>query len=273
LLTKVNLKNMEAVRIKGIILQNIFNLRHSLEDLIETFFWPTIDIIIWGLMTTYFIQTGDRGSGGVIAFLLGGLILWNIVWRAQQDISMSFLRNVWSRNLLNLFSTPLTPWEFVIATMILGLIKIIFTLLVVTSLAFLLYSFNLFNLGVALIPFFVSLIVFAWTAGLLIVGLILRFGMRVQSFAWSLIALFNPLSAVFYPISALPPSMQKIAHFLPTAHIFEGMRQVLSTGTFSKEHLIWAFFFNLIYLVFSAWFFIFMFEKAREKGRLAKVEL
>lgn len=263
---------MNFIRIKGILLQNIFNLQHSLEDLVETFFWPTIDVIIWGLMTTYFTQI-DGGGRVVVSFLMGGLILWNIVWRAQQDISMSFLRNVWSRNMLNLFITPLTPFEFVIATMILGLLKIIFTLLIVSTLAFSLFSFNLFSLGFALLPFFISLIAFAWTTGILITGLIICFGMRVQSFAWSLIALFHPLSAVFYPISALPSFLQKIAWFLPTAHIFEGMREVLRFGTLSSEHLIWAFGLNVVYLIFSTWFFIFMFEKAREKGKLAKVEL
>lgn len=263
---------MSFSRIKGIIVQNIFHLRHSLEDLVDAFFWPAMDVIIWGLMTTYLAQL--RGpAGGVISFLMGGLILWNIVWRAQQDISLSFLKNVWNRNILNLFSTPLTPWEFMVATMILGVMKIILTLSVVTTLAFVMYSFNLFSLGFVLIPFFVSLIIFAWTTGILITGLIIRFGMRIQSFAWSLIVLFQPLSAVFYPISSLPPALQKIAWFLPTAHIFEGMRQVLQSGKLSNEHLVWAFSLNIIYLIFSVWFFIFMFEKAREKGKLAKVEI
>lgn len=262
---------MSFLRIKGIIIQNLFHHRHSLEDLVDIFFWPTLDVIIWGFMTAYFASL--RGPiVGAIAFLLGGLILWNIVWRAQQDISIAFLSNVWNRNLLNLFSTPLTPQEFIIATMILGLIKIIFTLLVVTALAFFLYSFNLFSLGFTLIPFFVNLIVFAWASGIVITGLIVRYGMRIQSFAWTLIALFQPVSAVFYPISILPSFLQKIAWFFPTAHVFEGMRQVLSKGGLPTEHLIWAFWLNLIYLIFSAGFFAIMFEKARKKGKLVKIE-
>lgn len=262
---------MSFLRIKGIIIQNLFYLRHSLEDLIDAFFWPTIDVVIWGFMTTYFTQLSGP-VGGLIAFLMGGLILWNIVWRAQQDISISFLKNVWSRNLLNLFISPLTPKEFIVATMILGLIKIILTLLVVTSLAFFLYSFNLFSLGFWLLPFFVCLITFAWAAGIFITGLMIRFGMRIQVFAWSLIVLLQPVSAVFYPVSVLPPFLQKIAWFLPTSHIFEGMREVLRGGTLSIEHLIWAFGLDVVYLIFVAFFFNFMFEKARQKGSLAKLE-
>lgn len=262
---------MSFTRIKGILFQNLYHLRHSLEDGVDTFLWPTMDIVIWGLMTNYFIAL--RGSlASVIAFLLGGLILWNIVWRAQQDISFSFLRNIWNRNLVNLFSSPLSSWEFIIAAMFLGLIKIILTLAIISLIAFFLYSFNIFSLGFALLPFFVSLISFAWAAGLFITGLVIRFGMRVQAFTWSLIILINPLSAVFYPISILPSFLQKVAWLLPTTHIFEGMRQVLAKNELPVEHLIWAFALNAIYLFLAGWFFSFMFKKARQKGSLAKIE-
>jgi len=263
---------MSFNRIKGVLLQNLFFLRHSFEDIIDTFFWPTIDIIIWGFMTTYFISL--RGSvASVISFLLGGLILWNIAWRAQQDISFALLRNVWARNILSLFASPLAPSEFIVATIIFGFFKIILTVSFVSAIAFILYHFNIFSLGFYLLPFFINLIVFAWVAGIFITGLIIRFGMRIQSFAWSLIILLQPISAVFYPVSILPVFLQKIAFFLPTAHIFEGMRQVLNTGKMSPEHIIWATIFNIIYLIISSLFFSFMFEKAREKGKLAKAEM
>ena len=117
---------MSLSRIKAIIIQNIFFLKHSLEEMVDTFFWPTMDLIVWGLMTVYISQM-QGVTAHVVSFLIGGLILWNIVWRAQQDISISFLRNSWSRSLINIFSSPLTCSEFMIGTMILGFIKIIFT--------------------------------------------------------------------------------------------------------------------------------------------------
>jgi ABC-2 type transport system permease protein len=262
---------MNSQRIKGVIAQNLFYLRHSLEDIIDAFFWPSIDVVIWGFMTTYFAQLKGPVAG-VAAFLMGGLILWNIVWRAQQDVSVSLLKNAWSRNIINLFSSPLTIWEFITAAMILGLLKIILTILFVSTIAFLLYSFNLFSLGFYLLPFFISLIAFGWAAGIFISGLIIRFGMRIQVFAWSLIVLFQPVSAVFYPVSTLPPFLQKVALFLPTAHIFEGMRQVLRNGTLSLEQLVWAFGLNVVFLILSGLFLAFMFEKAREDGRLVRAE-
>lgn len=261
---------MSGQRVKGVILEHLFHLRRSVEDITDTFFWPTMDIIIWGLMTTY-ISTLSGVIPQVISFLIGGLILWNIVWRVQQDISIALLRDVWNRNIINLFSTPLAPGEFLAGTILLGLIKIALTMALVTSLAWLLWSFNIFTMGFALIPFFVNLMLFAWSAGIAITGLIIRFGMRIQSFAWSLILLFHPLSAVFYPLDTLPPLLQQVAWYLPTAHVFEGMRQVLANGGFPSMHLAWAIGLNILYLAGSSALFSTLFEQARETGALTSL--
>lgn len=261
---------MNRLRIRGVILEHFYHLRRSLEDITDTFFWPTMDLIIWGLMTTYF--AGLSGTlPQVITFLLGGLILWNIVWRLQQDISIALLRDVWNHNITNLFSTPLSPWEFLTGTIILGIIKIFLTMGLVASLAWVLWAFNIFSLGWALIPFFGNLMVFAWAAGILITGLIIRYGMRIQSFAWSLILLFHPLSAVFYPLETLPGPLQAVAWYLPTAHVFEGMRQVLAQGSFPSTHLAWASVLNIIYLMATIVIFNFLFERARESGALTRL--
>lgn len=262
---------MSKSRIKGILLQSFFHLRNSLEELIDTFFWPIMDVVIWGFMTSYLL--GLKGQiVQVVIFLMSGLILWNIVWRAQQDISFTLLRNVWNRSLLNLFISPLTIWEFMAATMILGFLKILLTLAAVSVVAYLLYSFNIFALGFYFIPFFINLLIFAWAIGIFVTALVIRFGMRIQSFTWSFIVLLHPVSAVYYPVSQLPPLLQKIALLLPTAHIFEGMRQVLAKSELSVSHLVWAFGLNLVYITLSALFYALMYKKSRENGKLASIE-
>lgn len=262
---------MSFIRIKGIVAQNIFHIRHALEDIIETFYWPIIDIVVWGFITVY-VGGIKNPVAGIAGFLLGGIILWTIIWRAQQDISLPFLRNIWNRNLVNIFSTPLTQWEFITGTILLGFLKVIFSILAMAGLAFSLYSFNIFSLGLWFLPFFANLLIFGWILGLIITGLVIRYGMRIQALSWSAIFIIQPLSAVFYPVSVLPDFLQKIAWFLPSSHIFEGMRHVLSGRGLSLEHLIWAFALNIIYLVFAASFFNFMFKKSRENGRLVKIE-
>lgn len=264
---------MKIYRIFAIIMEHLITLRRHFEEIVETFFWPVIDIIIWGLMTSYFMRFSESGPGKVAVFLMGGLILWNIVWRSQQDISMTLLRDAWSHNLVNLFTTPLSHWEFLTAVIILGLIKIFLTMVLVIGIAFFFYHFNLFMLGFNLLPFIFNLLVFSWTIGLVVTGLILRYGLRIQALSWSFIALFHPFSAVFYPVSALPGFLQFVSWSLPTAHIFEAMRMVMGGETGGMGwHLIWASGLNVVYLGLGIWFFNFMFEKAREMGKLVKIE-
>lgn len=262
---------MNSSRIKAIILEHFLLLRHYLGQLVDTFYWPVMDVIIWGFMVTYLGRLGGKTEAAA-AFLMSALILWTIAWRSQQDITVSFLYDVWNQNLTNLFTTPLTPSEFIIAVIILGLIKISMTLLAMAAVAYLFYAYKIWLLGFAFLPFFVNLLLFGWWAGIFVTGLILYFGKQIQSLGWGFIVLLSPLSCVYYPLSSLPPFLQKVAWFLPTTHVFEGMRGVLAGLGFSWKHMLWAFGLNIIYLILSSLFFNFMFEKAREKGRLVKLE-
>lgn len=259
-------------RVSAIILEHLLRLRHSFEEIVDTFYWPMMDIIIWGFMTTYLAHLGGA-KPVVISFLLGGLILWTIVWRSQQDISVSLLWDVWSGNLTNLFATPLTIWEFLMGLVSLGAIKITLTLSLIFAIALAFYSFNLLTLGIYLLPFFANLLLFGWIAGIFVTALIIRFGRGIQNFAWGFVVLLNPLAAVYYPVATLPMPLQYISRILPPSYIFEGMRQVLGRGNLSLSSLFFASFLNLVYLFLALGFFYFMFEKAREKGNLVKLEL
>jgi len=262
---------MSIQRIYGIFLEHIFRLRHSWEEIVDTFYWPIMDVILWGFLTVFISR--QQGMGAIfVSYLLGGIILWTIVWRSQQDICLSFLVDVWHQNLLNLFGTPLTPWEFLIATIMLGAVKMFLTLGVMAVLAYFMYSFSLLSLGFYLIPFLAMLLLFGWSMGIFITALIMYFGRRIQNFGWSFLVLFQPLSCVTYPLSALPSWLQPIAKVIPTTYIFEGMRAVLQRGTLPIEYLIKSLLLNIVYLLFSVIIFAWLFEMARKKGRLVKVQ-
>jgi ABC-2 type transport system permease protein len=261
---------MSGQRIGAIIFEHLIRLRHSLEELVDTFYWPLMDVIIWGFMTVYLSRLGGR-TGSVAAFLLGGLILWTIVWRAQQDVTVSLLWDIWSRNLLNLFTTPLSHWEFLIGVIVIGAIKIVATLIVAAGVAALFYSFSLLTLGFALLPFLVNLLLFGWTMGVLISGVILRFGRRIQNLAWSFVVLLNPVAAVYYPVASLPPALQAVAKLVPVSYVFEGMRAILAGRPLPLRYLLWSTGLNLIYLLATVWIFHLLFEGARASGKLAQL--
>lgn len=257
-------------QVKAIILRHLFEWRRNLDRLVDSFWWATIDLIFWGLTSSY-IKQNNPGMPNIVSLFIGGIILWVFVQNSQRDIAMPLLNEAWNRNLINLFSTPVRLREFIVSTLILGLLKLMITTLLLTIIAIFLYKFNIFTLGVFLIPALVNLILVGWWLGFIIDGLILRFGYRVESFAWAFVFIIYPFSAIFYPISFLPGWAQLISIMLPTSYIFENMRSVLFNGTFSVQAVIISFILNIFYLTLSVYFLKAMFSKALVHARLIKL--
>lgn len=256
-------------RVWAILVRHLFSWPRDLESLAESFWWPSFDLFIWGLVTVY-LQMSENTPSIFISFFLGAIVLWMFVYRSQQEMSFTFLKEVWDRNILNIFTTPLTVWEFLSASMILGIAKLTISALWMIFLAYILFQFNVFTLGFWFIPFLVNLLLVGWSAGFLINGLIVQYGWRVQSFAWTLILVIQPFSAVFYPVSVMPGWMQSVAAFIPTSYIFEGMRAVLIEGRFEVNNLLFATGLNLIYISLSALYFAHSFRRAKETGMIVK---
>jgi ABC-2 type transport system permease protein len=205
-----------------------------------------------------------------VAFFLGALILWDILFRSQQGISVSFLEDLWSRNLVNIFISPLSPVEYVLSLLVMSLIKLGLASFVLTLLAYFLYSFNIFTIGPALIPLALNLIIMGWSIGIITTAIILRYGQEAEVLAWGLALLFQPISAVFYPVSVLPGWLQHIVAFIPSAHVFEGMRAVIAGGPFPTGHLVMAFILNIAYVAAAVLFFSWNFKAVKEQGLLVK---
>lgn len=256
---------MKAHRVKAIVLRQIYNWKHSLDRLSDSFYWPAFDLIIWGLTSIYIKNNVSKIPFLVIA-VLTGLIFWLVIWRAQYEITINLLTEIWDRNLVNIFGSPLTIGEWIVSAMILGLIKMVLSIFFAIGFAFLLYKTNVFSFGFVLIPFIVSLLITGWAAGFIVGGLIIRYGAKIQTLAWVGVTILMPFSAVFYPVSTLPFWAQSIARFVPSSYIFEGMREILFTGTISYDKLLISFALNIIYLILAMRFFVFMFNKSRKLG-------
>jgi ABC-2 type transport system permease protein len=199
------------------------------------------------------------------------MIFWDILYRAQQAVTISFLEDIWARNLLNIFIAPVRISEFIAATYLVGFVKILITVGVLAGLAAWLYSWNLFQMGYALIPLFANLLLMGWAVGMVTTALIMRWGQSAEALAWGIPFMIQPVAAVFYPLSVLPAWLQPIARCIPATHVFEGMRQVLRGEGLSAHYLVWAFGLNVLYLIAAAAFFRWMFGIARKKGLLAKL--
>lgn len=262
---------MKWHRIHALLFRHLYLITRSFPRLLDIFYWPVADLLLWGFLSLY-IEKFQLSGVNIITVLLGGVVLWGIFYQAQQAISVAFLEEVWEKNLLNIFVTPLTIFEFLFSTLLLGAVKIILVGIVLAVLSFFLYAFNVLHLGFALIPFLLNLLVFGWSVAIFSMAIILRFGTSAQVLAFGFLLIIQPFSAVFYPVSALPHGIQFIAYLLPPTYVFEGMRSVLSTGVMPAHFVLLAVVGNAVCLALATTFFYVMFNQVKKKGRLLKLD-
>jgi ABC-2 type transport system permease protein len=256
---------MKWQRILGVYFRYLYSMKRGLLHFTDMFYWPMVDIILWGL-TSFWIQSQDFHGNNLPLIIMTGLIFWQICWRGSIDISVALLQEFWQRNLVNFFSTPLKFCEFVIGVLLLSVSKLVLTVAFGTLLVYLLYALNVFTVGWAFLPFAVSLIVFGWSISFLACSAIIYWGHSVEMFAWVVGGIFMPFSAVFYPVTVLPHWAQSISWCLPTTYIFEGMRMVLYQGIFPTRYFWTSIGLNALFLTASIFIFRCMFEKSRQKG-------
>ncbi len=260
---------MNIRRISGVFFRYFYVLKKGPQQLSDLFYWPLIDILLWGL-TSVWIQTYAKTSD-LSLILLTGLIFWQITWRGSVDVSISLLQEFWHRNLVNLFSTPLKLSEWMAGIILLCLCKLVITVSFGALAVYVLYSLNVFTVGWAFLPFAALLLMFGWSLGYIASSAIIYWGHQVEAIAWMIGFVFAPFSAVFYPVAILPGWAQSIAWCLPSTYIFEGMRIVLATGTFPIDYFWISFVLNIFLLGFAIMLFTTMFKKSRNKG-LARLQ-
>jgi ABC-2 type transport system permease protein len=257
-------------RIGALLLRYLYLYRRSLTRSMEILFWPVMDLLVWGFVTVYLQR---MAAPRAVSFLLGGVILWDVFYRSQQSITLSISEEIWVRNLLNIFLTPIHVTELVLATCLLGLMRAMVSAGVLGLLAWLLYHFQFFAVGPAVAPLLGSLVLFGWAVGMFTTGLILRFGHAAEALIWGVPFLIQPVAAVFYPVDVMPAWLQRISHLIPATYVFEGMRQALATGHADTRMLLPAFAGNVVFLAAAAAFFGGMLARVRDKGYLVKLAM
>jgi ABC-2 type transport system permease protein len=173
-------RGIAAHRIGAMILRYWYLLASSWPRFLELLYWPVMQIITWGFLQTYISQNAGffARAGGT---LIGAVILWDILFRGQLGFSISFLEEMWARNLGNLMMSPLKPIEFLIALMTMSLIRLAIGVIPMTALAYVVFHFNFYGLGLPAIAFFCNLIFTSWAVGIFVSGLVLRHGLGAES--------------------------------------------------------------------------------------------
>jgi ABC-2 type transport system permease protein len=257
-------------RIAAMVLRQAYLMRASWPRIFELMYWPTIQMVLWGFMTQ-FLMAHSSYIAQASGVLISAVLLWDVLFRGQLGFSITFVEEIWSRNLPNLAVSPLRPSEFLLSLMTVSLIRTLIGVLPAAGLAIVFYQASVFDMGLALLAFFVVLIVMGWAIGMAVIALILRVGLGAENVAWLAIFLIAPVSAIYYPVSVLPGWLQAVAWCLPTAPVFEGMRAVLIEGVFRTDLLIHAILLDVLYLAIGAGLFLFSYHVARRRGLLLQI--
>jgi ABC-2 type transport system permease protein len=257
-------------RITGSIMRHLFLLPRSFARWMDMFYWPLIDLLVWGYTTVY-LNSHTAGGMNYIVLFIGALISWDVLFRAQQSITITFLEDIWARNILNLFVSPLTPTEFLISSIAYGMLKHFITMSFMAVMAFWLYDYNYFSLGFALIPAILNLLLFGWSLGIVTTAFIIRFGQAGEMLAWGIAFLLQPFVGVFYPVEILPVFFQHVSKLLPPAYVFTELRNIVLQKTFDPWMMAVAFALNLVYFVLAVAFFNWIWKIVKNKGYLTRL--
>jgi ABC-2 type transport system permease protein len=260
---------MNFTRVSAIVLRQFYLIRGSFSRVVPLFAWVGIDIVLWGFITKYLNSVAGSGFN-FVPVLLGAVLLWDFFARVMQGVTMAFFEDVWSRNFLNLFATPLSMSEYVGGLVITSILTSSIGLLVMLLLAILVFGLSFFSYGLVLIPFLLILFLFGIALGIFACAMVLRLGPSAEWFVWPVPALISPFAGVFYPLSTLPQWMQYLSHILPPAYVFESLRAIISGRAFPGLYLIAGIGLDVLYILLAYLFFSRTYRYAVRTGLIAR---
>src|SRR3989338_2591836 len=142
---------MKLHRIWAVILRYNYLYKHSLDRQVDAFYWPTVDLVLWGVTSTYLASKSPDIPFAVL-MVVSGIVLWIILWRGQYEFTVNILEDMWNKNLVNMFSSPLKLSEWISAFVALGVVKSIVSVSFAGLVALVLYKANLFAFSFKLLP-------------------------------------------------------------------------------------------------------------------------
>ncbi|MEO5725218.1 MAG: ABC transporter permease, partial [Ilumatobacteraceae bacterium] len=192
---------MNLYRIRVVIRRHVYVLWRSPNRWFDIAFWPLMDVILWGSLGTY-IARQSATSGAAAPFLIAGIMMFHVLFQSQMAVATGFMEETWSRNLLNVLTTPVTEIEYVAGTAAFGMAKVLLALTTVSLTALYFFGFHLSAIGWSIVPIASVLVVVGWAVGISNIGVMLRFGQSAEILTWGSNFVLMALSGVFNPVAA-----------------------------------------------------------------------
>ena len=251
------------------MLRQVYLIRGSFSRVFPLFAWIAIDMILWGFLTKYLNQVSSAGFN-FVPVLLGAVLFWDFFIRIMQGVTMAFFEDVWSRNFLNIFATPLSVSEYVGGLVLSSIFTSIIGLTVMLIVAAACFKLSLVVYGVMVMPFILVLFLFGIAIGIFGSAIVLRFGPASEWFIWPIPALLSPFVGVLYPVSTLPQWMQIISRILPPSYVFEALRAIVAGKGVSLAALTWSAVLACGYIILAYRVFVNVYKGTLRTGLIAR---
>jgi ABC-2 type transport system permease protein len=257
------------MRTLAIVLRQYYLIRGSLSRVIPLFAWVVVDIVLWGFLTRY-LNSVAASPFDFVPVLLGAALLWDFFTRVMHGVTMAFFEDVWSRNFLNIFASPLSLPEYLAGLVLSSIVTSTIGLIAMVVVAGVLFGLSFVTYGVMIVPFLLVLFLFGIALGIVGAAVVLRLGPAAEWFVWPIPALVSPFAGVFYPVTTLPAWMQYVARVLPPSYVFEGLRAIVAGQVWSPQSLLVGGALAIIDVLLACWFFARVYRYAVKTGLIAR---
>ena len=255
--------------IAAIALRQFYLMRSSPVRVLPMIAWVAVDIVLWGFISRYLNSVTASGIN-FVASLLGAVLFWDFFTRVMQGVTMAFFEDVWSRNFINVFASPMQISEYLSGLVLTGITTSLVGLVVMLLIATLIFGLPFAKLGLLLLPFLLVLFLFGIALGVLASAMVLRLGPASEWLVWPIPALLSPFCAVFYPLAVLPGWMRAVAHLLPPSYVFEGMRALLAGRSPDTHGLLFGAALAALEILIAGYCFVAVYRQAVRTGLLAR---
>lgn len=255
-------------RTASVLLRYYYLLKGSPARVFSLYVWITINLVMWGFISRYL--SGITAEFHFVPMFLGAVLLSDFMARVTFGIVTTFFEDVWSRNFLNTFASPLRISEYLLGLVGSGIVTSLVGLGLMVALATAAFGFEAGAYGLALVPFLSILFLSGIALGIFGIALVLRLGPSCEWLVWPIPAIISPFVGVFYPVASLPEWMQHIATFLPPTYVFEGMRRILAGGTVAPGQWMLGSLLALGYIMAASAFFLRTYKRAIRTGIIAR---
>jgi ABC-2 type transport system permease protein len=251
------------------VLRQLYLMRGSPTRMLPMVAWVAIDMVLWGFISRY-LNSVTAARINFTFSLLGAVLFWDFFTRVMQGVTLAFLEDIWARNFINLFASPLLISQYLGGLVLVAIATSLIGLLTMLAIATPVFGLHYAGLGALLIPFVMVLFLFGIALGVLASGMVLRLGPASEWLVWPIPALLSPFVGVFYPLSTLPTWMQAVGRALPPSYVFEAMRENLAGHAYSLSDLALAVALAALYIVLACWLFTRIYRYAVRSGLLAR---